>query len=249
MALVAAANPPDSAVDGYDLEPPMANRMIHLDFDFPQVAWLDGLIGGFDTIAQPTMEDLIGHGDEQHRAQVRGTVTAFLRVRPDLVEPGVPTDPVQAGRAWPSRRSWTNAIAALSELRSEDADAAYLLLSGAVGEGPAREYLTFRRELDLPTPEEVIADHAKINWPAMRPDKAFAVAGALRAYVLGGPDDRTTWLGAIHALSSMAEGGLPDVAQGAVAALLTHRPDDVPVPRRVVDAFSSLFVGIGRWAA
>ncbi|GAA3634505.1 ATP-binding protein [Microlunatus ginsengisoli] len=249
VALVAAANPPESAVDGYDLEPPMANRLIHLDFDFAQTAWLDGLTGGFDTVAQPSMNELIGPGDDQHRAQVRGAVTAFLRTRPDLIEPGVPSDPVQAGRAWPSRRSWTNAIAAVSEIRPDDTDAACLLLAGAVGEGPAREYLTFRRELDLPTPEQVIADADKINWAAMRPDRAFAVAGALRAYALGNRADKTTWLGAINALSAMAENGLPDIAQGAVAALLTNHPGDVPVPRRVVDAFTDLFVGMGRWAA
>lgn len=251
VAIVAAANPPETAVDGYDLEPPMANRMIHLDFDYAQTAWLDGLTAGFDTVQHPTMEDLIGPGDDQYRAIIRGTVTAFLRSRPDLIEPGVPTDPTIAGRAWASRRSWTNAIDALSEVRHDDFDAGYLVLAGAVGEGPAREFLTFRTELDLPTPEEVIRTAATIHWATMRPDKVFAITGALRAYILGNGTtvDKTTWLGAINALSAMAEGGLPDIAQGAVTALLTHRPEGARIPQRVRDAFADLYVGIGRWAA
>ena len=248
VALVAAANPSESAVDGYDLEPPMANRMIHLDFDFPQVAWLDGLIGGFDRIAQPTMEDLIGHGDEQHRAQVHGTVTAFLRARPDLVEPGVPTDPVQAGRAWPSRRSWTNAIAALSELRPEDADAAYRLLSGAVGEGPAREYLTFRRAGPAhpgrghrgPRQDQLVSDATRQGVRRRR-----GVAG-LRTRRSGRPDH----LAGRHPRPVVDGRGRP-ARRGPGRRRRAARPPTRRRggPRRVVDAFADLFVGIGRWAA
>jgi hypothetical protein len=251
VAIVAAANPPESAVDGYDLEPPMANRMIHLDFDFAQTAWLDGLTAGFDTVAQPSMEDLIGRGDDQHRAGIRGAVVAFLRSRPDLIEPGVPTDPTVAGRAWASRRSWDNAIKALSEVRPGDFEASYLLLAGAVGEGAAREFLAFQRELDLPTPEEVIAHASTMDWAGMRPDKVFAVAGALRAYVLGNSltAEKATWLGAVNALATIAEAGLPDIAQGAVSALLIRKPEGAAIPRRVREAFTDLFVGLGRWAA
>ena len=83
----------------------------------------------------------------------------------------------------------------------------------------------------------------------MRPDKAFATVNAVRAYVLGTTPDKTLWLGAVNALSTIAEAGLPDIAQGAVAALLSNMPDGAGVPRRVRDAFAELFVGIGRWAA
>ena len=82
VAIVAAANPPESAVDGYDLEPPMANRLLHLDFTFPLDAWLDGFVSGFDNISQPSMTDLIGRGDDQHRASIRAAVAAFLEVPP-----------------------------------------------------------------------------------------------------------------------------------------------------------------------
>lgn len=137
----------------------------------------------------------------------------------------------------------------LSELRPDDEEAAILVLSGTVGEGATNEFLAFRRELDLPDPLDVIRDPDRFDWPAMRPDKAFATVGAVRAYVLGVSPDKKLWLGAVNALATVAEAGLPDIAQGAMAALLNTMPDGAALPRRVRDAFTDLFVGIGRWAA
>jgi hypothetical protein len=233
VAIVAAANPPESAVDGYDLEPPMANRLLHLEFTFPLDSWLDGFVSGFDNIIQPSMTDLIGRGDDQHRASTRAAVAAFHKSRPDLIEPGVPDDPTKAGRAWPSRRSWDNAARVLCELRPGDDDGTVLVLKGTVGDGPANEFLAFQRDLDLPDPLDVIAHPTRYDWSGMRPDKAFATVNAVRAYVLGTTPDKTLWLGAVNALSTVAEAGLLDIAQGAVAALLTNMPDGVGVPRRV----------------
>ena len=249
VAILAAANPPETAVDGYDLEPPTANRMIHLDFDFPADTWLDGLAAGFDHLHQPSIVELIGNGDDNHRATIRGAVTAFLRARRDLLDTDVPTDPTIAGRAWPSRRSWTNAITALAEVQAGDVEAQHLVLAGAVGEGPAREFFTFRAALDLPTPEEAIAQADTIRWAGMRPDQVYAVTTSLRAYVINGRHDQTTWLGALHTLTKIADAGLPDVAQSAVTALLLARPHGAAIPADLRNAFADLFVGIGRWAA
>ncbi len=192
VAILAAANPPETAVDGYDLEPPTANRMIHLDFDFPADTWLDGLAAGFDHLHQPSIVELIGSGDDNHRATIRGAVTAFLRARRDLLDTDVPTDPTIAGRAWPSRRSWTNAITALAEVQAGDVEAQHLVLAGAVGEGPAREFFTFRATLDLPTPEEAIAQADTIRWArdASRPGvRGRDLAPGLRDQRPPRPDD------------------------------------------------------------
>jgi hypothetical protein len=47
VAIVAAANPPSSAVDGYDLPPAVANRLMHLDWVLDTAEWLDGLLTDF----------------------------------------------------------------------------------------------------------------------------------------------------------------------------------------------------------
>ena len=48
--MVAAANPPEQAADGWDISPPLANRFCHLDWDLQAREWADGIVAGF---AQP----------------------------------------------------------------------------------------------------------------------------------------------------------------------------------------------------
>ena len=47
VAVVAAANPPEQAADGWDLSAPLANRLCHLPWDIDPLAVADGLAGGF----------------------------------------------------------------------------------------------------------------------------------------------------------------------------------------------------------
>ena len=47
VAVVAAANPPEQAADGWDLSAPLANRLCHLNWDIDPRAVADGLAGGW----------------------------------------------------------------------------------------------------------------------------------------------------------------------------------------------------------
>ena len=47
VAVVAAANPPEQAADGWDLSAPLANRLCHLDWRTDPRAVADGLAGGW----------------------------------------------------------------------------------------------------------------------------------------------------------------------------------------------------------
>src|SRR5205823_827587 len=100
-----------------------------------------------------------GRPSETQRLTARATVAAFLQIRPDLVLV-LPRSAAESGRGWPSPRSW-EAVATLIGAcagagASEDAQAA--LVSGAVGEGAAIEFLSWLEHLDLPDPEAVLAD-------------------------------------------------------------------------------------------
>ena len=115
VALVAAANPPAVAVDGWDLAAPVANRLMHLDWHFDADAWLDGVVTDFAYIDPPSLEAMLGVRTDVDAIRVKGAVTAFLKARPDL-QLTLPSDPALAGKGWPSPRSWTNAMAVLAEL-------------------------------------------------------------------------------------------------------------------------------------
>src|SRR4051795_6585624 len=47
VQVVAAANPPERAADGWDLSPPLANRFLHIAYSPAVDCWLDGMTAGF----------------------------------------------------------------------------------------------------------------------------------------------------------------------------------------------------------
>ena len=105
VAVVAAANPPEQAADGWDLSAPLANRLCHLPWDIDPLAVADGLAGGFPAPHVPALPD--GWVAEQHLALA--LVAAFLHARPGISprrRPPMPRAPAGAGQArvpgkWP----------------------------------------------------------------------------------------------------------------------------------------------------
>src|SRR5262249_62048407 len=93
------------------------------------------------------------------RLTARAAVAASLEVRPDLAL-DLPRGAAEAGRGWPSPRSWEAVATLLAACdgagASEEARAA--LVAGAVGEGTALEFLSWLEHLDLPDPEAALAD-------------------------------------------------------------------------------------------
>jgi hypothetical protein len=101
IVVVAAANPPEFAADGWDLSPPLANRFCHLDWPVEAHAFAEGLSGGWPA---PVVPHLPAGWDSQV-ALGRGLISGFVSVRPTLVV-HMPQDGSSAGRGWPSPRSW-----------------------------------------------------------------------------------------------------------------------------------------------
>src|SRR5207248_9254246 len=61
VQVVAAANPPERAADGWDLSPPLANRFLHIAYTPAVDGWVEGMTAGFaypaaGHVALPTRE-------------------------------------------------------------------------------------------------------------------------------------------------------------------------------------------------
>jgi hypothetical protein len=244
VSIVALMNPVETAVDAYDLPAPMANRMMHLDWVFDRNNWLANVGTGFDNSNLPPLESLLGGDPAVRKAVVSGAITAFLRARPLLLDPAVPTDPTEAGRAWPSPRSWTNAIEVLSHLDVLDEEAAFLVVKGCVGEAAAREYFTWVAEQDLHDPLEVLdRPDGLVDWQSERPDRLFALMQAVTSL---GLTDQDLWKKALIVMAACADGsgkgrGKPDAALPGAEKLLNNRPAGVKAyPARVQEAFKDL---------
>lgn len=227
ITVIAAANPPEYAADGWDLSPPLANRFCHLDWPVEAQAFAEGLSAGWPA---PIVPQLPADWESQ-LATGCGVIAAFISVRPTLVV-AVPGDGSSAGRGWPSPRSWEMAArlwtAATVAGASEEARAA--LIMGAVGQGPGIELLSWAGEMDLPDPEEVLRNPGAFVLPD-RGDRAYAALSAIAAAVAANPTEQR-WLAAWKVLGRSADKGA-DVAALAARVLAQCRPDGVVAPTEV----------------
>ncbi|MGZ4729064.1 MAG: AAA family ATPase, partial [Acidimicrobiales bacterium] len=208
VTVIAAANPPDQAADGWDLSAPLANRFCHLEWALDPSEWASGVLGGFVPAPIPTFGE-----DDLHRRMTthRGNVVAFVSSRPAMFN-APPTDESSLGRAWPSPRSWEMAsrLLAAADLAEVGATVAAMLIAGAVGPGPAAEFLAWRQELDLPDPEEVLRDPSSFRLPE-RGDRAYAALTSVTAAVLA-DNTATRWQAGWLAVAAGTADGHADIA-------------------------------------
>jgi len=227
VAVVAAANPPEQAADGWDLSAPLANRLCHLAWEIDPRAVADGLAGGWGAPTAPALPDRWEGGV----GLARGLVAAFLHVRPALAC-APPADAASAGRGWPSPRTWDMAARLLAAGDAAEAgeEARSALVRGCVGEGAGVEFLAWLVEMDLPDPEAVLADPASFVLPK-RGDRAYAAVAAVAAVVAADPTPQR-WVAGWQVLGQAASGA-PDVAAVAARTLARCRPDGTPPPAEV----------------
>jgi hypothetical protein len=230
IRVVAAANPPDEAADGWELAPPLANRLVHLDWPVEAKAVARGLVVGFPT---PVLAGLDQQPSPGQISAARAAVAAFLEVRPALVLQ-VPSSSAAASRGWPSPRSW-EAVARLlagCEISKASEEARAVLVIGAVGEGPGLEFLSWLENADLPDPEAVLADPDSFELP-QRSDRAFAVLTGVAAVAVA-HGDIASWNAAWQVVARAARGA-PDVATLVARTLAARRPEGADLPAAVLE--------------
>jgi len=227
VSVVAAANPPEQAADGWDLSAPLANRLCHLAWDVDPRAIAEGLAGGWAAPVVPALPD----GWEAGLGVARSLVAAFLHVRPALAC-APPSDATSAGRGWPSPRTWdmTARLWAAAEAAGVSGEAASALVRGSVGEGAGVEFLAWVAEMDLPDPELALADPDSFVLPR-RGDRAYAAVAAVAAVVSADPTPER-WAAGWRVLAKAATGA-PDVAAVAARTLARCRPDGTALPAEV----------------
>lgn len=245
VSIVADANPPEQAVDGWDLAGPVANRMMHLDWHFDADEWLDGVLNDFDHTVVYSMEDLLNDGSDSDKARAVGLINAFLRTQRQWIAPPPPTDPVEAGKAWPSPRSWTNAGLVLGHLRADDEAAMLLVLKGCVGEKAATALTQWAAIRDLHDPADVMADPSIVDWTEARPDKLYAVTMSVAALAVGRNDEKSMRQ-ARDAFVACAKAGRPDVSMPAMKRVVDHFARDNRFVRTA--AFDKAFADLLRRA-
>jgi hypothetical protein len=226
VSIIAAANPPSQAADGWDLAPPLANRFVHLDWVLDAGAWASGTVSGFWGLAEP-LRVTVSPAKER---RMLGEVAGFIERRRDLLH-SVPSTAAEAGRAWPSPRSWTTGgrlLAACESLGSAYGGVGVQLLAGSVGPAAAAEFLAWRSESELPDPERVLADPSSFVLPS-RGDRIYASLTSIVAAVAESPT-ASRWQAAWEAIAIASQAGHTDIAVAVVRSLLSLRPDGAAPP-------------------
>ncbi|AWT44430.1 MULTISPECIES: AAA family ATPase [Streptomyces] len=226
VRIVAAANPRSSAADGWELSAPLANRFVHLRWAHDHEVVVRGLGGTWPRATLPRLdpERLAEAVDLARRA-----VTGLLAVRPALVH-RLPGNDTQRGGAWPSPRSWeaTVRLIAFATAAGSSRDVLSLLVRGTVGDGPGLELLAALDRMDLPDPEDLLADPAGAELPG-RGDLRQAALDGVVAAVRARPD-RARWDAAWALLVRALETGAPDLVVVPATTLASLRREDWDVP-------------------
>lgn len=237
VRIVAGANPPDRAADGWDLSAPLANRFCHVAFAPTVDEWIDGITTGWAT--PPQSRAVIA--SDQAIAASHAMVAGFIRHRPDLLHV-FPTTEAAAGSPWPSRRTWTMLAKTLAHLRTDDHPTVQAATFGLVGEGAGVEFLAWCKAADLPDPADVVADPSIVSWTD-RPDRVWAVLSGVVGWARS-VGTAETWRRAWAPVVAAADAGAPDVAAAAARSLGRIRPPRAAVPA-AVRRFQGVLVAAG----
>lgn len=180
VSRISAANPPEMAAGGFDLSMPLSNRLVHIDWDLPFQSWSIGMLSGFEDPVIPKLPS-----DWKSRLSLsRVAVVSYLRTNPNGLY-SLPKDEAKANKGWPSHRSWDMVSKILASCNSINAnnEIISLLIEGAVGPGAAIEFQTFMSKVDLPDPEELLANPNSVKFPKGM-DKQFIILNSLVSAVL-----------------------------------------------------------------
>jgi hypothetical protein len=224
VARIAAANPQVVSAGGWHLDPPFANRFFHIDWNLTLQYWVEAMLAGFP---RPQVVRLPADW-EQLRPGSRSLVAAYLMSDPTKFK-DVPRDEEQASRAFPTPRSWSMAadLLAAADAMGAALDVKMKIAEGCVGEGAARGFIAYTRDLDLPKPEDMLAAPKKIKWPK-RGDQMYAALTSLTTYVIS-KGDAKSWEKAWDVFE-VAAGHYKDVAAACARVLSLKMPKGAEPP-------------------
>ena len=188
IRVVGAANPAGEAAGGWELDPPMANRFMHVevtpptpdesaDYELNGPAPLGILIN--------EAEDKVQSRWKEVRARYTMMYASWLRHHKD--EAKVYCMPAEGskerGRAWPSPRSWKMAMNAAATAECLDMpELALDMVVASVGLGLAAEWAEWAAKADLPSPKDALEKCWRVN--KKRLDIAHTVLQACVNYAL-----------------------------------------------------------------
>jgi hypothetical protein len=183
VRVVAAANPPDQVVGGWELSPPLRNRFVHIRWELSGEIYQKALREGF---GQPSLPAIDPDAHAEAEKFWRRMVEVFLRRYPHLAK----TSPSDEEYAFASPRTWDFAIALMASCDllgkapkpgQKGSEVFLNLVEGCVGKGAAVAFAHFLQTLRLPDPDEVLDGKIPLDLKSFRDDELYVFSSALAA--------------------------------------------------------------------
>lgn len=157
-AIIAAGNRDGDRGVTSRMPAPLANRLVHIDFDVDVDDWASWAL----------------------KNGVHQDVIAFMKFKPSLLHS---FDPAKNERAFPSPRSWAFASQIISHVDPKaprlSMQEEHELIKGTVGEGPAGEFMAFRKDAaEMPSIDKILLAPEKVPVPES-PSVLYALSIAM----------------------------------------------------------------------
>ena len=196
VRIVSAANPPDLMTGGWELSPPLRNRFVHLNWDLNASIYRNALTNGYEQAELPEIS-IAEH--QLARKEYASMVNGFLSRNPNLLH-GSPED---NNYGFASPRSWDYAInlmascavLGLSPLQAEDKSSTVFmeLLSGALGDGIAINFIAFLKNLKVPDPLQVLEGQIVPDLSSLNESELFILFNSFVPLLDKSVDDETLY--------------------------------------------------------
>jgi hypothetical protein len=177
----AAGNPLDKATNGVEFSAPFVNRLCVTQWECPGDIIRAGWRSGFKAYPAPAFP-IVPPDYLDSFGTLWGNILADFADRFPELFAACPDDATKASQPWPSPRSWTNVGKLLAAADSVGADAVTkdALIKGCVGMAAGTQFQRFVTSLQLPDPEELLAQPHTLKLPVR-----FDLSRAIVASVIG----------------------------------------------------------------
>jgi hypothetical protein len=180
VRIVAAANPPDLMVGGWELSPPLRNRFVHLNWDIPTDVYVNALNHGWERATLPVIDPRT-HAEKLREYQTK--ITGFFRIKPDALH----ASPEENKYGFASPRSWDFAAALLAAADllgyhlndGDNNNVLFELTTGCLGEPVAIMLLEYLSNLRLPDPVELLSGKTTIDLKEFDDSEVFVLFASL----------------------------------------------------------------------
>lgn len=182
VRFMCAMNQTSQAAGGWDVAPPLANRVGWIDWEMPDsqqfAAYLMGSQGSDEEKVDPRkIEDAVKDAWPSAWAKYAGLLAGYVMAKPDALHRMPAEGSPQTSAAWPSHR--TNEMAAMAlagaEIWGLSEKESFDLATAFIGAAASGELYSYRKNNDLPNPEELLDGKVKYTHNKARIDRTAAV--------------------------------------------------------------------------